>query len=103
MRFPDAQAGVDKWLAKSKNFPAWQVSQVSSNSELIKEAQANGKTGHFSTLLDPRHLKKNAGYKVDTYYGRDVLKGDSAMDDAVSFAVFTAKGASASQMSAAKI
>ena len=66
MRFPAAQAAVDKWLAKSENFPAWQVSQVSSNSELIKEAQANGRKGHFSTLLDPRHLKNFEGYKVET-------------------------------------
>ena len=104
MRIPDAQAAVDKWWAKQDNFPAWQVTIVRSNNEVIKEAQANGKKVHFPTLVDLGHLQNwELHKKFQTYYGRVVLRGDSAKDDAGSFAVFTPQGASASQMSTAEI
>ena len=75
-----------------------------SNTEVIKEAQANGKNVHFPTLVDLGHFQNQELHKkFQTYCGRVVLRGDSEKDDAGSFAVFTQQGASASQMSTAEI
>ena len=56
------------------------------------------------SLMDICHLK-NAGLetKHQKFQGRVVLRGDIVKDDSGSYAVFTERGSSASQMTAAKV
>ena len=72
--------------------------------EVIDEARTAGATVHFASLMDICHLK-NAELegKHQKYKGRVVLRGDIVKDDSGSYAVFTEKGSSASQMTAAKV
>ena len=59
---------------------------------------------HFASLTDICHLKNaELETKHQKYKGRVVLRGDIVKDDSGSFAVFTEKGSSASQMTAAKV
>ena len=71
--------------------------------EVILEAQKGQRTVHFAALMDICHLK-NAELepKYQKYKGRVVLRGDIVKNDSGSYAVFTEKSSSASQMTAAK-
>ena len=55
---PDAKAEADKELEKLKNLPACQESTVESKREVIEQAQSEGRTVHFVTLMNSRHLKQ---------------------------------------------
>ena len=71
---------------------------------VIQEADREGKTVHFATLMDICHLK-NAELEpqFQQYKGHVVLRGDIVKDDSGSYAVFTEQGSSASQMTAGKV
>ena len=59
---------------------------------------------HFASLMYFCHLKNAVLQKNDQKYkGRDVLRGDIVEDDSGSYAVFTDKESSASQMTAVKV
>ena len=53
MKFPDAKAAVDKEWETLVKLPAWQMTKVRSK----KEAQKEGRTVHFATLMDVSSLK----------------------------------------------
>ena len=42
--------------------PAWQLTKVRSKSDLIQEAQREGRTVHFAPLMDIYHLKNSELY-----------------------------------------
>ena len=75
-----------------------------SKKQVIDEARMSGATVHFASLMDICHLKNaELEAKHQKYKGRVVLRGDLVKDNSGSYAVFTEKGSSASQMTAAKI
>ena len=71
---------------------------------MIDEAKISGATVHFASLVVICHLKNaELEAKHQKYKGRVVLRGDIVKDNSGSYAVFTERGSSASQMTAAKI
>ena len=71
--------------------------------EVIEDARSKGRTVHFASLMDVRHLKNSEREpQFQKYTGRVVLRGDTVKDDPGSYAVFS-EGSSASQMTAAKV
>ena len=76
----------------------------SNKSEVIDEARNKGHTVHFASLMDLCHLKNSElEPQFQKYKGRVVLRGDIVKDDSRSYAVFTERESSASQMTAAKV
>ena len=91
MKIPTAKAAVDKEWEKLEKISAWNLTKVRSKKQVIDEARTSGAKVHFASLMDICHLK-NAE-----------LEGDIVKDDSGSYAVFTERRSSASQMTAAKI
>ena len=82
--------------------PPRPLTKVRSKKEVIQEAQTDGRTVHSAALMDTCHLKKSElEAKFKKYKTRVVLRGDSE-DDSGSYAVYTERGSSASQVTAAK-
>ena len=102
MKIPAAKAAVDKELEKLEKIAAWNLTKVRSKKDVIDEARTKGAKVHFASLMDICHLK-NAELEHQKYEGRIVLRGDIVKDDSGSYAVFTERRSSASQMSAAKV
>ena len=87
-----------------KKIPAWQLTKVRNEKEVIDEARNQGRKVHLASLMDLCHLKNSElDPQFQEYKGRVVLQGDIVKDDSGSYAVFTEQGSSASQMTAAKI
>ena len=103
MKIPAAKAAVDKEWEKMEKIPAWNLTKVRSEKEVIDEARTKGAKVHFASLMDICHLKNaELETKHQKYKGRVVLRCDILKDDSGSYAVFTEQGSSASQMTAAK-
>ena len=84
--------------------PAWQLTKVRNKKEVIDEVRNEGRKVHFASFMDLCHLKKSElEPHFQKYEGRVVLRGDIVKDDSGSYAVFTAQGSSASQMTPAKV
>ena len=99
---PAAKAAVDKEWEKLEKIPAWNLTKVRSEKEVIDEARTTGAKVHFASLMDICHLKSaELEAKHQKYKGRVVLRGDIVKDDSGAYAVFTEQGSSASQMTAA--
>ena len=104
MKFLDAKAAVDKEWKKLETISAWQLDKVESITEVILEAQRDKRKVRFTTLMDICHLKNSElEPHFQKYKGRVVLRGDIVKDDSGAYAVFTEKGSSTSQMTAAKV
>ena len=104
MKIPAAKAAVDKEWEKLEKISAWNLTKVKSKKEVIDEARTSGATVHFASLMDICHLKNaELEAKHQKYKGRVVLRGDIVKDNSGSYAVFTERGSSAPQMTAAKI
>ena len=104
MKIPAAKAAVDKEWEKLEKIPAWNLTKVKSEQEVIDETRTSGATVHFASLMDICHLKNaELEAKHQKYEGRVVFRGDIVKDDSGSYATFTEQGSSASQMTAAKI
>ena len=104
MKIPAAKAAVDKGWGKLEKISAWNLTKVRSKKQVIDEARTSGAKVHFASLMDICHLKNaELETKHQKYKGRVVLRGDIVKDDSASYAVFTARGSSASQMTAAKV
>ena len=72
--------------------------------KVIDEARMSGAKVHLASLMDICYLKNaDLEAKHKKYKGRVVFRSDVAKDDSGSYAVFTEKGSSASQMTAAEI
>ena len=91
-------------MEKLEKISAWNLTKVRSKTEVIDEARTKGAKIHFASLMDIRHLKNaELEAKHQKYKSRVVLRGDIVKDDSGSYAVFTERGSSASQMTAAKV
>ena len=77
MKIPAAKAAVEKEWEKLEKIPAWDLTQVRSESEVIHEARTKGAKVHSASLMDICHLK-NAELEAEhqKYKGRVVLRGD---------------------------
>ena len=103
MKILAANAAVDKKWEKLEKIPAWDLTKVSSKSEVIDEARTSGAKVHFASLMDICHLKNaELEAKHQKYKFRVVLRGDIVIDESGSYALFTEQRSSASQMTAAK-
>ena len=99
MKILDAKAAVDKELKKLETIPAWQLDNVKSKKEVIKEAQKNNNKVHFASLMDLCHLKNaELDPPLQKHKGRVVLRGDIVKDDSRAYAAFTEQGSSATRM-----
>ena len=57
MKIPAAKAAVDKRWEKLEKIPAWNLTKVKSEKEVIDEAMTKGAKIHFASLMDICHLK----------------------------------------------
>ena len=57
MKIPAANTAVDKEWEKLENISAWNLTKVTTESEVIDEARTKGATVHFASLMDICHLK----------------------------------------------
>ena len=104
MKIPAAKGSSAQKMGKLETISVWNLTKVSSKSEVIDEAKTNGSKVHFASLMDICHLKNaELEAKHQKYKGRVVLRGDIVKDDSGSYAVFTEQESSASQMTAAKV
>ena len=104
IKIPEAKAAVDKEWEKWEKISAWNLRKVRSEKEVIDGARKSGATVHFASSMDMCNLKiAEPEAKHQKYKGRIVLRGDIVKDNSGSYAVFTEQGASASQMTTAKI
>ena len=55
---PRARAAVDKEWDALASLPAWDLSRVKSNAQVIAEARKAGRTVHFGSLMDLYHEKE---------------------------------------------
>ena len=87
----------------TKNGKTWENSGVESDESQVR----GGKKGKKALCFTDGHLSfermLNWEAKYQKYKGRAVLRGDTVKDDSGSYAVLTEQGASASQMTAAKV
>ena len=89
---------------KLEKILAWQLTKVRNKKEVIEEARNKGRKVHFASLMDLCHLKNSElELEYQKYKGRVALRDDIVKDDSGSYAVFTERGSSASQMTAAKV
>ena len=100
MKIPDAKAAVDKEGEKLEKLPAWQMTKFRTK-KVILEAQKEksplcSTDGHLSSQ------KCGVGTKISKKRPSRALRRHSE-DDSGSYAVFTERGSSASQMTAAKV
>ena len=104
MKIPDSKVAVDKELKKLEKIPAWQMTKVRNKKEVFSEARDDGRTAHFSLLMDVCHLKNS---ELEPTFQkckhRVVLRDDIVKDDSGSYAVFTEQRSSASQTAAATV
>ena len=71
--------------------------------EVVDEAERNGESVHFGTLMELVH-KKHAELSKEywEYKGRVVFRGDCVRDETGFYAVFSEQGTSSSRLEAAK-
>ena len=104
MKIQAAKEAVDKEWRKLEKFSAWNLAKVRHKSEVTEEVRHKDVKVHFAWLMDICHLRIS---ELETKYqknkGRVALRGDIVNDDSYSYVVFVKQGASASQMTAAKI
>ena len=99
MKIPASTAAVDKELEKLEKIPAWNLTRVRSEKEVIDEAMTKGAKFHSASLMDTCHLTKA---ELETKHQKNT-KVELYSDDSGSHAVFTEQGSSASRMTAAKV
>ena len=59
MKMPDAKAAVEKEWEKLEEIPAWQLTKVKNENEVIAEARNEGRNVHFASSMDLCHLKNS--------------------------------------------
>ena len=104
MKLTRCKGSSGERMGKLKQIPAWQLTKVRNENEVIAEARNKGKTVHFASLMDLCHLENSElEPQFQKYKGRVVPRSDTVKDDAGSYAVFTEQKSSASQKTAAKV
>ena len=100
-KIPDATAAVVKEWEELEKYQHGSWQNYRNKKEVIAEATHEGKTVHFASLIDVRHLKNS---ELEPQFQK--YKGRSSCTPrwhcSGSFAVFTEQGSSASQVTAAK-
>ena len=92
MKIPEAEAELENELEKLEKIPVWQLTKVRKKKEVIYEAENEGKTVQFASLMDLCLLKNSElGPEDQKYKGRVA----NVKDDSGSYAVFTEQGSSA--------
>ena len=77
LKIPDEKVAVEKEWEKLEKIPAWQLTKVRNKKEVIEEARNEGRTVHFSSLMDLCRLKNSElEPQYQKYKGRVVLRGD---------------------------
>ena len=103
-RYPQQKQQWIKNGKKLEKIPVRDKTKVRNKSDVIDGARKEGRKVHFASLMDLCQLKNaELETKHQKYKGRVVLRGDIVKDDSGSRAVFTERGSSASQMTAAKV
>ena len=93
MKIHAEKAPVDQKWKKLEKIPAWDMTKVRNESEVIDEARTKGIKVHFVSLMDICRLKNaELETKHQKYKGRVVLRGDIVKDNSGSCAVFTEQG-----------
>ena len=70
--------------------PAWQLTKVRNEREMIDEARNKGRKVHVASLTDLCHLQNSElEPQYQKYKGTVVLQSDIVKDDSGSYAVFT--------------
>ena len=91
-------------MEQSKKSASSARTQSKNTKKVIEEAQTEGKTVHFATLMNSCHLKTSVlEKKFQQHEGSVVLRGDAAKDDSGSCAVFNEQGSCAQHMTTAKL
>ena len=80
----------------------WQLDKEKSKKDVILEAETEKRKVHFATLMDISKMPSRS-QGTQKYEGRIVLRGVEVEDDSGAFALFTERGSSASQMTAATV
>ena len=95
---------MEKKWEKLRKIPAWQLTKVRNQKEVIDEAEKKGRKVYFASLMYLCDLKNSElEPQFQNYKGRVAFRGDIVKDDSGSYAVFIVQGSSASQMTAAKV
>ena len=88
LKIPDANAAVEKEWEKLEKIPAWQLTKVVNQKEVIDEARNKGRIVHFASLMDLCHLRTSElDLQYQKYKGRIVLRGDIVIDESGAYAV----------------
>ena len=105
MKIPDAKAAVDKELGKLEQLPAWHMTKSVAKKKVIQEAQKEGRTVYFATLMDVYATSGTRSWSRSSKRTKDVfvLWGDMVKDDSDSCVAFTEQGSSAPQMHCRKV
>ena len=59
MKIPDAKSAVEKEWRKLEKIPAWQLTKVRNNNEVIADARNEGRKVRLASLMDLCHLKNS--------------------------------------------
>ena len=70
MKMPGANAVVEKEWEKLEKIPAWQLTKVRNNKDVINEARNKGRKVHFASLMDICHLKNSELERQNKKYKR---------------------------------
>ena len=88
-KIPKAQQAVNEEWNKLRARGSWEVTKVKSKAILKMEAQLQGRTIHFGSLMDLCHLKHSElAPEFQKYKGRVVFRGDIVRDEHDFYAVF---------------
>ena len=82
MKIPATKAAMDKECQKLEKIPAWNLTKVRSEKEVIDEARTSGATIHFALLMDICHLNNaELEAKHQKYKGRVVVRSVIVTDN----------------------
>ena len=99
---PRCERAVDKEWNKLETIPAWQLTKVKSEKEVILEAQREKESPHCYIDGHVSSQKMELEPKFHKCKSRLVLRRDIVKDDSGAYAVFTEQGLCAFQMTAVK-
>ena len=95
---------VHNFIPMCQATPAWSLEKSQEQKGGYSGSTERQKRVHFATLMDICHVKNvELEPKIQIFKGRVVLRGDIVKDDSGAQAVFSERGSSASQMTAARV
>ena len=91
MKIAEAKVAIDKVWDKLKHLPLWDFKNAIPKSEVVQQAEKDGRSVHFTSLMDLSHLKHSVFEKLLPKHKGRVVPQESQRP-----------GASASKMAAAR-